>query len=682
MSKEDSMWRTALITLAAVALLAIGLGVIVYVGLARNRIMPTPTPLPRTATLPVPTVTPTLAGTSPPMMTVVGNVRAYSPGALFIVLEPIEGTVEQIIVTAELRVVFANGGGASVADIVPGQVLMAEGPLDALGRMVARQITIIEQARTPTAPLPTHTPTPETTPTHIETATITPTPSVPDGAWKGEYYNNRSLAGSPTLVRLDPTVDFQWQQSSPAPVIRDDSFSVRWQGRWGFEEGGYRFFAYADDGVRVWVDDVMVIDQWRNQAATMVYGDLYLRAGTREVRVEYYEATGNAQVRVWWEHQGLYPDWKGEYFGNPYLSGNPVTVRNDTETNFDWGKGSPDPQVPADNFSARWTRILVFAEGAYRFNAKTDDGVRLWVDGARIINEWHQEPLATHVGHIWLDSGPHQVRVEYFEGAGNAAIQVWWEKITTFKDWRGEYFANPDLAGRPAFVRNDESIGFGWGLNSPGSGLPADNFSVRWSRMVELQKGRYRFWAVADDGVRITVDSSPVIVEWHDSSGMRYERELVLEGGRHSVSVEYYERSSQASVQAGWDLLPALTPTLTPSLTPTSAPSSPTPTGTSTALPPTPTPTSAPSSPTPTGTSTALPSTPTSTPAPSTPTATGTSTPTLAPSTPTATGTSTPTLVPSTPTSTHTPSALMIAGPGHKCVAIRPLITYASIRTS
>jgi hypothetical protein len=76
-SKEDSMWRTALITLAAVALLAIGLGVIVYVGLARNRIMPTPTPLPRTATLPVPTVTPTLAGTSPPMMTVVGNVRAY-----------------------------------------------------------------------------------------------------------------------------------------------------------------------------------------------------------------------------------------------------------------------------------------------------------------------------------------------------------------------------------------------------------------------------------------------------------------------------------------------------------------------------------------------------------------------------------------------------------------------------
>jgi len=48
--------------------------------------------------------------------------------------------------------------------------------------------------------------------------------------------------------------------------------------------------------------------------------------------------------------------WTGLYFNNPNLSGSPALVRQDSEINFDWGTGSPDPSIPTDNFSVRWSR--------------------------------------------------------------------------------------------------------------------------------------------------------------------------------------------------------------------------------------------------------------------------------------------------------------------------------------
>ena len=650
-------WKNALIALATVALLTVGLGIIVYVGLARDRILPTPTSRPtRTQTL-RPSVAPLPSETSEHLATVVGLVKEYSPGALIIIISPIEGDVTQIIVPENLTVFWADGKRASPRDIAPGQTLFAEGTLDAIGRMIASQITIVqgEAQATPSSsarPPATQQPSP----------TVTPSPSVQ--GWQGEYFDNPSLAGSPALVRVDAAIDFRWQQGSPAPEIPADRFSVRWRRRWLFEEGGYRFYAYSDDGVRLWVDGILIINQWRDQAATLVYGDLSLSAGEHEVLVEYYEGTDNAEIRVWWDQLDLYPDWKGEYFSNPDLAGTPVLTRNDAGIAFDWGDGAPAPQVPADNFSVRWTRTITFEEGAYRINARADDGVRLWVDGLLLIDEWHPASATTYSGYIWLGAGPHALRVEYFEAAGKALARVGWERIRRFSAWKGEYFANANLAGNPAFVRDDASINFDWQTGSPGAGLPVDNFSVRWSRTVELPSGRYLFWANADDGVRIYVDGQLVINEWHDSPETRYQVELALGSGSHALIVEYYERGDKALIQIGWETVSTPTPTLTPTLptptftptcTPTLTPVSPTPTPSPTRTPLTPTltpsltltrlPSKTPEPPSPTPVSPTATRVPSKTPEP----------PSLTPVPPTATFTSEP---PSpTPTPTPTPEA-------------------------
>ncbi|MHB0855969.1 MAG: PA14 domain-containing protein, partial [Anaerolineae bacterium] len=350
----------------------------------------------------------------------------------------------------------------------------------------------------------------------------------------------------------------------------------------------YRFHALTDDGVRLWVDGVLLIDQWRQQAATLVHADLVLAAGAHDVRIEYYDAGEGAQARVWWEFLGRYPTWKGEYYANRDLAGSPALVRNDPAIDFDWGTDAPAPQVKADDFSVRWSRTLDLGEGAYRFWAHVDDGVRLWVDDLLIIDRWQAGPVDA-LGHIWLDSGPHALRVEYFEGSGAAMARVGWEVVTSFSDWKGEYYANPDLAGRPAFVRNDRAIDFDWQAGSPGSGLPVDNFSVRWSRDVEFEAGTYRFWFTVDDALRVYVDGTRIINEWRDAGARTHEVVIPVPAGRHRIVVEYYERGDQAMIKAGWEK--AATPTPTHTVSPSATPTATLPAPTWTPVPPTTTPT-------------------------------------------------------------------------------------------
>ena len=592
-------WRRALVALAVIALLTAGLAIIVYVGLARDRFLPTPTPLPSLVARlsPAATTLPTHTQTPIPPATVVGIVREYSPGALIIVLTPIEGNVEQIIVTENVTITLADGTRASSSQIVPGETLFAEGTLDSLGRMIASSIILASNGEQPTATVATPTRTGHAGPTPTW-ATPVPPPASPtplaQRTWLGEYYANQSLSGAPSVVRTDPSIDFQWHLGSPAPGMPADRFSVRWRGRWPFQEGRHRFYARFDDGLRLWVDGALVIDQWRDQAAAVVYVDLPLRAGEHNLQVEYYDALGLAEVRLWWERQDLYPDWKAEYYANPDLAGEPALVRDDASIDFDWGAGSPAPQVPPDGFSVRWTQTKHFQEGAYRFHGRADDGVRMWVDGIQIIDEWRVSPLENQLGYRWLAGGPHSLRVEYFEAGGDARVRIWWEELHEFEGWRGEYFGNPELEGKPAFVRNDEAISFDWQNGSPGLGLPADNFSVRWARTVALEGRVYRFWAIADDGVRLYVDGNLVIDDWRDAQARRCEGEVFVEEGSHSLVVEYYERGDRAVIEVGWKAIATPTPSLTATLTPTPV----TPTGT----PITPTATVTPTPITPTGT--------------------------------------------------------------------------------
>ena len=130
-------------------------------------------------------------------------------------------------------------------------------------------------------------------------------------------------------------------------------------------------------------------------------------------------------------------DWRGEYYANADLIGAPTLVRNDrwsgaaSAIDFSWGSGSPGPGIPADGFSARWTRMQTFEGGLYRFLATIDDGMRLYVDGALVIDEWRDGGQRQVTADRQLAAGQHSLRVEYYERSGVALVRLQWEKRTS-----------------------------------------------------------------------------------------------------------------------------------------------------------------------------------------------------------------------------------------------------------
>lgn len=102
--------------------------------------------------------------------------------------------------------------------------------------------------------------------------------------------------------------------------------------------------------------------------------------------------------------------------------------RVDPTVDFTW-TGSPDPRLPADGFSVRWTGYVVprYTE-AYDFVTMTDDGVRLWVNGQLLVNNWTDHGETWDTGVITLQAGvPVAITMEFYENAGSAMARLVWE---------------------------------------------------------------------------------------------------------------------------------------------------------------------------------------------------------------------------------------------------------------
>jgi len=126
---------------------------------------------------------------------------------------------------------------------------------------------------------------------------------------------------------------------------------------------------------------------------------------------------------------------KGDYYRDTDLM-NLVLTRMDPQINFSWGSSSPDPLVNVDQFSVRWTGEVEAAyTETYTFYTNSDDGVRLWVDGQQLIDDWNDHGDTENSGKIDLVAGNmYSLVLEYYENAGGATAQLRWESPSTPKD--------------------------------------------------------------------------------------------------------------------------------------------------------------------------------------------------------------------------------------------------------
>jgi uncharacterized protein YraI len=280
----------------------------------------------------------------------------------------------------------------------------------------------------------TATPTPT-----VVTATPTATP-VSFAGWRTELYNNSTLSGTPVAVVDVANINFNWGSSAPSqlPV---DGFSLRFTRRITVPPAFYQFTAVADDGIRVWVDGRLIINAWpADPSRSYVVGQVL--TGSHDIQVDYYEASGLANVRLDYSTVSAESVWQATYYYGVTPSGNPAFSRQEPRgqnpLDYNWSTGSPQPPVAgttgvgSDYWSARWQGDFPFENGTYVFRANVDDGIRLYLDGLLVLDQWRDGYKEVSNRVIGVGAGEHTVVVEYYERTGNASIQVWWYRDVAY----------------------------------------------------------------------------------------------------------------------------------------------------------------------------------------------------------------------------------------------------------
>ncbi|TFV73956.1 hypothetical protein E4P40_19910, partial [Blastococcus sp. CT_GayMR20] len=271
------------------------------------------------------------------------------------------------------------------------------------------------------------------TATYTAAGTGPPPTSCGPAQYLAEYFANKTLTGTPASQGCEAgPLNKDWALGAPTGV-GPDNFSARWTGNFDFATpGSYTFTATADDGIRVYVDGTILIDQWKDQEATFTAART-LTAGTHQVRVEFFDSYQEAVAKVGWTETPATPppattcptgQYRAEYFGNTTLTGTPArTVCEAAPLNKSWGTGGP-AGVPVNNFTARWTGTFTFTAGNKTFVATTDDGVRVYLDNVLIINRWTTSGTTRVTRNV--TAGAHVVRVEYIERTGSATARLTW----------------------------------------------------------------------------------------------------------------------------------------------------------------------------------------------------------------------------------------------------------------
>jgi hypothetical protein len=118
---------------------------------------------------------------------------------------------------------------------------------------------------------------------------------------EGEYHDNKDLANL-KFTRVDPVINFDWSNKPPHPSMRNETFSVRWTGQAKpLYSEAYTFYTVSDDGVRLWVDDKLLVDNWTDHPAVENTGTLTLIGGTKyDIKLEYFQGSGLAVIGLGW----------------------------------------------------------------------------------------------------------------------------------------------------------------------------------------------------------------------------------------------------------------------------------------------------------------------------------------------------------------------------------------------
>ena len=294
------------------------------------------------------------------------------------------------------------------------------------------------------------------------TPTPTPTtlrePENPANALSGlnyQYYEG-SWSTLPDFNALTPLKT----GTLPAPTLavrnRDLNYGLRFTGFVSVPaDGVYTFYSSSDDGSKLFIGTTEVVDNDGGHPDRERSGTIGLKAGLHALTVVFFQGVGDQALTLSYSGPNLGKQTipaaayrrvdngggtptptagtgtglRADYFNNTSLTAPVIVSRIDATVDFDWGNGSPASGVNPDNFSVRWTgQVEAPVSGNYTFSTLGDDGVRLWVNGVQLIEDWNGHPPKLNTGPVIALTGgqKYEIRMEYFDSIGGAVARLLW----------------------------------------------------------------------------------------------------------------------------------------------------------------------------------------------------------------------------------------------------------------
>jgi PA14 domain/Secretion system C-terminal sorting domain len=281
---------------------------------------------------------------------------------------------------------------------------------------------------------------------------------------KASYFTGADPAipfpATASVTRLDKSVNFNWGASSPDAEIKSAAFKAKWLGKLlPYNSEQYTIYLTASDGVRLWINEKLVVDSWSNKNITTHTAIVDLQKNAENaIRLEYYSQSSTAACILQWSSASVCKEvippsqllattaacdnsgtgLTAEYYSNTPPGGTfPPSATTTTITptvDFDWAKAAPTG-ISDDNFKARFSgSVQALDAGIYTFYLSADDGIRLWVDGHLLIDAWKDQGTTEYSATISLqECKKYSILIEFYENGGDAVCKLEWKTPVTPK---------------------------------------------------------------------------------------------------------------------------------------------------------------------------------------------------------------------------------------------------------
>jgi YVTN family beta-propeller protein len=370
--------------------------------------------------------------------------------------------------------------------------------------------------------------------------TVTTAPTGGTGL-TAQYFNGVDF-NTLALTRVDPTVNLDVGDLSPAAGVGIDNFSVRWNGQvQPLYTQTYTFYTNSDDGVRLSVNGQQIINNWTDHGPTEDIGTIALTAGTKyDITMEFYERGGGALATLSWSstsqakqiipQSALYPTGGVTTLSPPQITGSGA---GNTTANLIWTSvnGAAGYRIRYGTTSGTYTQTM-------------DVGVVTTATIPNLTNGLTYYFVVAAVNGTVVSVNSNQVSViPAAPPTGGAGTGL-----------KADYYNGMNF-GTLAISRTDPTVNFNWGVGAPpGTGLGIDLFSVRWSGQVQpLYTQTYTFYTNTDDGVRLYVNGVLIIDSFIDQAATERVGTIALTAGqKYDIVMEYFENGGDAVATLSW----------------------------------------------------------------------------------------------------------------------------------